>query len=98
MIAITQYILRNLRARFYAWLTRVVYSGPMVTFGKGWRCDSIPGLLIDKEASLKFGDRVELRSNKEICLSCIMAMKLLSGVPFILHVILELVKHKIRTT
>ena len=65
-MGLTQYFLRNLRPRFYAWLTRMLYSGSRVNIGKGLRCDSIPRILIDKDAYLEIGDGVELRRNVEI--------------------------------
>jgi len=61
-----QYFLRNFRPRFYASLTRLLYSSSNVKFGKAFRCDSIPRILIDKSAKLEIGDRVELRRNVEI--------------------------------
>jgi acetyltransferase-like isoleucine patch superfamily enzyme len=61
-----QYFLRTFRPRFYGWLTRVIYSGKNIRFGKGLCCDSIPKILIDKNARLSLGNQVELRRNIEI--------------------------------
>ncbi len=61
-----QYFLRTLRPAFYAWLTRMLYSGSKVHIGKHFKCDSIPRILIDKGASLHIGDHVELRRNVEL--------------------------------
>jgi acetyltransferase-like isoleucine patch superfamily enzyme len=61
-----QYFLRHFRPKFYAFLTRLIYSGSRVKLGKGLKCDSIPKLLIDKNAYLEIGDNVELRRNVEL--------------------------------
>lgn len=61
-----QYFIREFRPKFIAFLTRVLYGGRNVSFGKDLRCDSIPRILIDKHARLKIGDGVELRRNVEI--------------------------------
>ena len=63
---ITQYYIRNFRPRFFAWLTRFFYAGTNVKFGSGLRCDSIPRIIIDKNARLEVGKGVELRRNIEI--------------------------------
>lgn len=62
----TQYFLRTFRPKFYGWLTRQLYRGSNVTFGRGLRCDAIPRILIDKTASLKLGDNIELRRGVEL--------------------------------
>lgn len=61
-----QYYLRSFRPRFYGWLTRIIYRGKNVHFGKNLHCDSIPKILIDKGAQLHLGNQVELRRNIEI--------------------------------
>lgn len=66
MNRLTQYILRDFRPKFYGWLTRVVYSGSNISFGKNLRCDSVPKILIDTNAKLIIGDNLELRRNIEI--------------------------------
>jgi acetyltransferase-like isoleucine patch superfamily enzyme len=63
---LTQYFIRDFRPRFLALLTRLVYAASNVHFGSGLRCDSIPKIMIDKQARLDIGDRVELRRNVEI--------------------------------
>lgn len=66
MNRLTQYIIRDFRPKFYGWLTRVVYSGSNISFGKNLRCDSVPKILIDTNAKLTIGDNLELRRNIEI--------------------------------
>lgn len=63
---LTQYYIRNFRPRFFASLTRLVYAASNVHFGAALRCDSIPKIIIDKQAKLYVGDKVELRRNVEI--------------------------------
>lgn len=63
---LSQYYIRTFRPHFLGWITRLVYHGKQLSFGKGLRCDSIPRILIDKTARLKIGDGVELRRNVEI--------------------------------
>ncbi len=61
-----QYYLRTFRPKFLGWLTRLVYRGKNVHFGKNFRCDAIPKILIDKNAQLHVADHVELRRSIEI--------------------------------
>lgn len=61
-----QYFLRDFRPRFYGLLTKLLYTGSNVKIAGSFRCDSIPRILIDKEARLEIGDSVELRRNVEI--------------------------------
>lgn len=61
-----QYFLREFRPKFYGWLTKLIYAGSNVKIGRSFRCDSVPKILIDKTASLRIGDKVELRRNLEI--------------------------------
>lgn len=63
---ITQYYIRQFRPRCMAFITRIFYSGSNVHFGKNFRCDSIPRILLDRHATLRIGDNVELRRNIEI--------------------------------
>lgn len=63
---ITQYYIRTFRPRCYALITKLLYSGRNVKFGRRFRCDSIPKIMIDSGASLRIGDDVELRRNVEI--------------------------------
>lgn len=63
---ITQYYIRQFRPRFLAAVTKLLYQGSNVQFGKDLRCDSIPKIMIDKGAKLSIGDKVELRRNLEI--------------------------------
>lgn len=66
MNGFTQYFLRKLRPWFYSLITRIVYSGKEIRFGKGFRCDGIPRILIDSGCKLYLGDEVEFRRNVEI--------------------------------
>lgn len=66
MLKITQYYVRTFRPRLMAFLTKVVYYGRNLKIGKGLRVDSIPRILIDKNAFLEIGDNVELRRNVEL--------------------------------
>jgi len=61
-----QYLLRTFKPRLCGWLTKQLYRGRNVTFGEGFRCDSVPRILVDKSAKLELGDNVELRSGVEI--------------------------------
>ncbi len=63
---ITQYYIRQFRPKMLAILTRLLYAGSKVKIGKGFRCDGIPRIMIDKDASLHIGVGVELRRNVEI--------------------------------
>lgn len=62
----TQYYLRTFRPKLMAFITRLVYAGSNVSFGKNLKTDSIPRILIDKQCKLFIGDDVELRRNVEI--------------------------------
>jgi acetyltransferase-like isoleucine patch superfamily enzyme len=66
MNGITQVFLRRFRPWFYALLTRIVYSDKSIEFGKKFRCDGIPRILIDPGCKLAIGNEVEFRRNVEI--------------------------------
>lgn len=66
IMRITQYYIRTFRPRFLGALTRLLYAGSNVSFGKHFRCDSIPKIMIDSTAKLAIGDHVEFRRNLEI--------------------------------
>jgi acetyltransferase-like isoleucine patch superfamily enzyme len=61
-----QFFLRTFRPAFYGWLTRILYAGQNVRFGRNLRCDAVPKILIDRGAFLQVGDDVELRRSVEI--------------------------------
>lgn len=63
---ITQYYLRTFRPKLNALITKLVYSSKRIEFGKGFKTDSIPKILVDKNCKLIIGDNVEFRRNIEI--------------------------------
>ena len=63
---LSQYYIKHFRPRFIGMLTRLIYSGKRVSFGRGFRTDSIPRIIVDRNCQLKFGNRIELRRNVEI--------------------------------
>lgn len=65
-MSFVQYFIRDFRPKLYGRLTRIIYGGSNVRIAKGLRCDSIPRILIDKEAYLEIGSKVELRRNIEL--------------------------------
>lgn len=62
---VTQYYIRHFRPFINSLMTRLVYFGS-VSFGKDFRCDGIPRILVDKKAKVQIGDNVEFRRNVEI--------------------------------
>lgn len=66
MLNITQYFITTFMPRWYALLTRILYSGNRVVIGKGFRTDSIPRIIVDKGCEVRIGDLVEFRRNVEI--------------------------------
>jgi acetyltransferase-like isoleucine patch superfamily enzyme len=65
MIKTTVY-LRQRKAEFLGWMTRIIYSGPNVSFGKGLQCDSIPTITVDPSSELNIGDKVVFKNDVEI--------------------------------
>jgi acetyltransferase-like isoleucine patch superfamily enzyme len=65
MIKTTIY-LRQRKAEFLGWITRIIYSGPNVSFGKGLKCDSIPTVTVDPKSKLSVGDNVVFKTDVEI--------------------------------
>lgn len=65
MLKITQYFL-GIYPKWCGWFTKIVYWGTNISFGKNFKCDSIPKIIIDKSAKLIIGDNVQLRRNVEI--------------------------------
>jgi acetyltransferase-like isoleucine patch superfamily enzyme len=61
-----QYYLTTFRPSWMAFLTKMVYSVKNLTFGKNFKCDGVPRILIDKTAQISFGDDVYLRRNVEV--------------------------------
>lgn len=61
-----QRYLRFWKPKFLGLATQFIYAGSNISFGKNFRCDSIPRILIDKTAKISFGHHVELRRNVEI--------------------------------
>lgn len=66
MLNITQYFIRDFFPWLYGVITKIIYNGKNVKFGKNFRCDGIPKIMIDKNARLQMGDNVELRRNVEL--------------------------------
>lgn len=65
MNIITQYYLRRFRPVWYATLTRLLYYGN-VKIGRGFKTDSVPRIITDKNCRVVIGDNVEFRRNVEI--------------------------------
>lgn len=63
---IVQNYLRVFRPRFLGILTRMIYSGKNVKFGRRLSCDGIPKILVDRSALVHFSDDVVLRKHVEI--------------------------------
>jgi acetyltransferase-like isoleucine patch superfamily enzyme len=66
MIALSQFFIKKFRPAFFAFLTRIIYSGSRVRIGKGFRTDSIPRIIVDKGCRLEIGLSAEFRRNIEI--------------------------------
>lgn len=66
MNIVTQYYIRIFRPFFYAFITRLVYTGRRVKIGKNFKTDSIPKILVDKNCKIEIGDSVEFRRNIEL--------------------------------
>lgn len=65
MFALTQKYILDWRPAFNGFLTRMLYGGK-VRIGKNFKTDSIPRIIVDKNASLQIGDNVEFKRNLEI--------------------------------
>ena len=61
-----QYYLRHFYPSFCGILTRLIYFGSNIKFGKNFKCDSIPRILIDKGCQIRVGNNVEFRRSLEI--------------------------------
>jgi len=66
LLPITQYYIRELRPRLCGFLTKVIYSGKNIRFGKNLRADSIPVIIIDKKSDLSIGSNLQLGRDVEI--------------------------------
>jgi acetyltransferase-like isoleucine patch superfamily enzyme len=66
MLAIAQFFIREFVPVICGIITKVIYMGKNVSFGRDLRCDSIPKIMIDKNAKLFIGDSVELRRSVEL--------------------------------
>lgn len=66
LIEMTQFYLRTFRPILLGMITKFIYFGSNVSFGKNYRVDSIPRILIDKKSKLIIGDDVELRRDVEM--------------------------------
>ena len=66
MLDITQYFIVKFLPRWYALITRIVYSGKRVVIGKGFRTDSLPRIIVDRGCEVRIGDFAEFRRNVEI--------------------------------
>ncbi|WP_127136072.1 acyltransferase [Flagellimonas oceanensis] len=56
----------SIKARILGFLVKLLFSGGRITIGKNFACDSIPRIIIDKNARLVIGDNVIFRRNVEI--------------------------------
>ena len=66
MLIITQYFIRKFIPVFNGYLTKILYWGRGVKIGKRFKADSVPRILIDKDAKLTIGNDVEFKRNVEI--------------------------------
>lgn len=66
LFSLSQYFIRNFRPKWNAFLTKILYSGKNVKIGRDFTSDSIPRVLVDKDAVLEIGKKVEFRRNLEI--------------------------------
>jgi len=66
MNQISQYFLREIRPRMYAFLTRILYHDKNIKIGNNFRADSIPKIIFDNGSKLIIGNNVEFRRNIEI--------------------------------
>jgi acetyltransferase-like isoleucine patch superfamily enzyme len=60
-----QYYIREFRPKMLGYLTRLLYQSNNIKFGKNFKCDSIPKIMVDKNSKVIFGDNTELRRNVE---------------------------------
>ncbi len=58
--------LREKKAVILGWVTRLLYSGKNILFGKNLKCDSVPTIIVDAKSKLTIGDDVILRHDIEI--------------------------------
>lgn len=65
MFALTQKYILDWRPAFNGFLTRLLY-GSKVQIGKNFKTDSVPRIIVDKNAILQIGDNVEFKRNIEI--------------------------------
>jgi acetyltransferase-like isoleucine patch superfamily enzyme len=66
MNRITLFFILTIIPVWKSFLSRLLYSGKNVVIGKNFRADSIPRLVIEKDAKLIIGDNVQFRSGIEI--------------------------------
>lgn len=62
----TQYYILWFRPKIVTWLTKILYTGKNIQFGKNLRIDSVPRIIVGKNSQLKIGNNVEIRRNVEI--------------------------------
>jgi acetyltransferase-like isoleucine patch superfamily enzyme len=66
MNRLTRYFIVSVFPKFFALITKVIYSGSSIRFGRNFRTDNIPRIIVDNNCSLIIGDNVEFRRNVEI--------------------------------
>lgn len=66
MFKLSQFYLKIFRPWFLGGIARLIYGSKYVIFGKKFRCDSIPRIIVDKNCKLKIGNNVEFKRNVEI--------------------------------
>jgi acetyltransferase-like isoleucine patch superfamily enzyme len=66
MLTLTQFFIKSFRPAFNGFLTRFLYFGDRVKIGKGFRTDSVPRIIVDKNCVVTLGDHVEFKRNIEI--------------------------------
>lgn len=65
MFGLTQKYILEWRPAFNSFLTKLLY-GSKVRIGKNFKTDSIPRIIVNKDATLIIGDNVEFKRNIEI--------------------------------
>ncbi len=66
MYKLTHYIIIKLRPKLHSFIVRTIYYCNRISFGKYFKSDSIPRIIVDTNCSLKIGDNVEFKRNVEI--------------------------------
>jgi acetyltransferase-like isoleucine patch superfamily enzyme len=66
MLELSQYYIKTFRPSWNSLMTRFLYFGGRVKFGKNFKTDSIPRIIVDRGCSITIGDNVDFKRNIEI--------------------------------